>query len=105
MVCFWLIMTLWLTNAQDSAPISPGTSFDTSIPSTKPVFQDPASPYYPSDFYLKFAISTQNIYLLCSNNIVDIYSKAYPNTLVQRYAMYNYSTPHVIRFVDLSVNS
>lgn len=104
MACWWLIMTLWLVNAQDTAPISAGTTFDTSIPSTISVLQEPASPYNP-DFYMKFVISTQNIYLLGSNNIVDIYSKAYPNTLVQRFMDYNYSIPHVIRFVDLSVNN
>ena len=78
-------MTLWLVKAQDTAPISAGTTFDTSIPSTISVFQDPASPYSPNDFYMKLVVSTQNIYLLGSNNIVEIYSKAYPNTLVQRY--------------------
>ena len=104
MILFWLTLTVFLAKAQDTAPISAGTTFDTLLPSTISVYQDPTSPY-PADFYRNFVISTQNIYLLGSNNIVEIYSKAYPNTLIQNYANYNFSAPHLFLFVELSVNS
>ena len=82
--------------------IENNSSFDAVLAQTFTVTQDPASPF-STDFYRSFHKGTSNIYLLGSNNIVQIYQKAYPNAPVQNYTDYNFSVVHPYTFVDLSL--
>ena len=99
-----LPLLFFLVVSPFTATINGNTSFDVTMPNTVSVIQDPASPFAPNDFYRSFQKGINNIYLLGSNNIVQIYQKIYPNTPVQNFSDYRYSTSPPYNFVDMTIN-
>lgn len=99
-----LLTTLFATaQAQLSATLANATL--TVYPTiTLTLYDDPTSYFYPNDYYRNIEVSTNNIYTLGTNNIVEIYQKSNPAIKVQTFT--NYSNRNFLPFsmVSLSVN-
>ena len=99
-----LLIILFVETISQQATMGAGTSYNATAVSSISVIPDPASPYNPNDFYRKVEVSITNIYLLASNNIVQVYSKFYPNTLVQIFNTYSFTNISPYEFVDMFVS-
>lgn len=65
---------------------------------------DPYSPFYPNDFYRNIQYLNSKIYTLGSNNIVQVYNKTNPTSMLQSFNEYSYAYGLPYAFIFLSVN-
>lgn len=90
MVILLLCLLSLPISPQLTAPLTNSTYLELTTILSTTVTQDPFSPTNP-DFYRSLKKSNHNVYLLGSNNIVEVYSRSYPNSLVWNLTDYVYS--------------
>ena len=76
----WLVFFFFLSTMQFNISITNDTWMTFTPTNSFSVVSDPASPFYPTDFYRNMEVTTSKIFLLGSNNIVEVFDKLYPNT-------------------------
>lgn len=56
------------------------------------IFNSPGSSYYPNDFIVNTHVGLTNVYLLESNNVLQIYNKLNLSVPLQTFTNYSYAS-------------
>ena len=104
MIAIYIAALLSTVDSQIFTSLGNGTSVDIVPTSTLSVTNDSASPFFPNDYFINLETSTHNLYILESTNIVQVYSKTFPNNRIQTFSDYSYASIHPYVFILLSVN-
>ena len=100
-----VLFLFWVTlaAAQFSTQIS-NTTIDLLPTNSAQPYIDPDYPNSTVNF-MTVEMGTNNLYVLSSSNIVQVYSKAHPNILYQNFSVYSFANNHPYILINAVVNA